>query len=877
MRINLVMLLTVLILHFPNAFAQKDPKEPNNDQIILEGQVPPGYNSEEVTLATFPVFLITYQKDESRDFTQKVKNGSVKWAFASNKTLFIKNPLIKKPSYIGYTLEPGDSISVRYEGEVPVFSGKGIEKWNLVYQLEKLSDSLKNTTLFKGLSREHAPINSLEDYFAWNNYLNIKRNCLLPVIDSYRTRISNYIYNALKEKVLYDIEEKRVGKFFMLIGGKVQDGQTANEFGVTNQDLCTIYDSTLYGPGARWLQFEAPLVGDPYYLWHILALDALREKKKFFKLKPTDPSLLGDRAASYVLRYNLAKKKYKGLIREEVLAFCFHYARGVFYNVGFEPEVEDILRDYYKQSKYPEYQYAVKQYELNQRSKQTGKRDIGFILTDTKGQSFTKDELKGKIAILDFWFTGCTGCVQMTPALHKVEEAFKSDTNIIFLNVSVDKNKAQWLNSITQKKYTTGNGVNVFTSGEGTDHQMVKNYGIEAYPTLLVFDQGGKILPAYPHMDPRLDEGKKLTDLVRQQLILMKDGPYVLDAGENVTAYSLNGMNITTKDVTKNTILSVQTDTETTFKITLKPSLAIEPDEYPHAERLFVLSDIEGNFSAFRKLLQSNNIIDDDFNWTFGDGHLVFAGDMFDRGNQVTECLWLIYSLEEKAKAAGGYVHFILGNHEIMNLQGDHKYTQAKYKDNARLVGKTITQLYNENSELGRWLRTKNIIEKIGDLLFTHGGISTRMNAMEISIQEINSLARPFYAVNKPDYLDRKVNTIMSEYYGPLWYRGYYQGKPLENQLDSTLRKYAVSHIITGHTIVADTISVHYGGKVINTDTRHAAGKSEALLIEGSHFYRVNAEGRKSLLFVSPGRKKDFLSTLPIADRMPSKSNFPLQ
>ncbi len=48
----------------------------------------------------------------------------------------------------------------------------------------------------------------------------------------------------------------------------------------------------------------------------------------------------------------------------------------------------------------------------------------------------------------------------------------------------------------------------------------------------------------------------------------------------------------------------------------------------------------------------------------------MFAGDMFDRGDQVTECLWLVYALEETAKAAGGYVHFILGNHELMNLQG---------------------------------------------------------------------------------------------------------------------------------------------------------------------------------------------------------------
>ena len=45
----------------------------------------------------------------------------------------------------------------------------------------------------------------------------------------------------------------------------------------------------------------------------------------------------------------------------------------------------------------------------------------------------------------------------------------------------------------------------------------------------------------------------------------------------------------------------------------------------------------------------------------------------------VTEVLWLIYSLEEKAKAAGGYVHYILGNHEIMNMSNDLRYVQNRY------------------------------------------------------------------------------------------------------------------------------------------------------------------------------------------------------
>jgi calcineurin-like phosphoesterase family protein len=296
------------------------------------------------------------------------------------------------------------------------------------------------------------------------------------------------------------------------------------------------------------------------------------------------------------------------------------------------------------------------------------------------------------------------------------------------------------------------------------------------------------------------------------------------------------------------------------FTVALKKSLHIEPSEYKKADKIFALSDIEGNFDAFRKLLQANNVIDENYNWIFGDGHLVFAGDMFDRGNQVTECLWLVYALEEKAKAAGGHVHFILGNHELMNLQGDHRYVRQKYIENAKLIGQTLAQLYNEDGELGRWLRTKNVMEKIGDVLFIHGGISSRLNGLPITISEINQLARPYYAERKTDYEDERLNIIMSPSFSPFWYRGYYNNKSLKRQIDSTLRKFDVNKIITGHTIVSDTISVHQDGRVINIDTRHAEGKSEALLIERGVYYRVNSEGRKRILFLRSGREdNDFV------------------
>jgi hypothetical protein len=336
------------------------------------------------------------------------------------------------------------------------------------------------------------------------------------------------------------------------------------------------------------------------------------------------------------------------------------------------------------------------------------------------------------------------------------------------------------------------------------------------------------------------------------------DGPYVLYKNGKVVVkyvYKNKTRKIMYEDsVTElqkeNLELTVATDEPgVTFRVKLKKEIQDEPAQYPAPPKLLAISDIEGNFAAFRKLLMAGGVIDKDFNWTFGNGHLVLTGDFVDRGDQVTEVLWLIYSLEDKAKAAGGYVHYILGNHEVMNLSGDLRYVSHKYRQNQALLKEKFETLYGKNSELGRWLISKNMIEKIGDILFTHGGISADVNQLQLSLHDINKMARPYYTDTTYDY-PAPVHIFFDET-GPLWYRGYFGGKKkaTPQTVDSTLTLFNARNITVGHSIVADTISLWFDGKVINIDLRHSQGFSEALLVEENSFYRLNAEGERKKLF----------------------------
>ncbi|MCC8426475.1 metallophosphoesterase [Mucilaginibacter sp. UR6-11] len=279
------------------------------------------------------------------------------------------------------------------------------------------------------------------------------------------------------------------------------------------------------------------------------------------------------------------------------------------------------------------------------------------------------------------------------------------------------------------------------------------------------------------------------------------------------------------------------------FTVRLKDSIRPTPSETAGADHYLLLSDIEGEFEPFRNLLLAAKVIDNRYRWTFGKGKLVVAGDLFDRGRQVCQFLWLLYKLEDEAALKGGAVEVILGNHDLMNLSGDLRYVDPAYLASAALIGKPYTDLYAADTELGRWLKSKNTIEKIGDLLVTHGGVSPAVLNKRMKLADINSQCRPYYDSPPQDLPDQ-----LKVFFGQdalFWYRGYFL-EPLATQeiVDSTLFFYGCKKIVVGHDIV-DHAGLFYENKVVAVDVNEHDGVHEAILIANKNYYRMNDKGDK--------------------------------
>jgi len=291
------------------------------------------------------------------------------------------------------------------------------------------------------------------------------------------------------------------------------------------------------------------------------------------------------------------------------------------------------------------------------------------------------------------------------------------------------------------------------------------------------------------------------------------------------------------------------------FSFTLQPFSTDEKYEFEAPNKIIAISDIESNYKTFRDFLIVNKVIDKELNWIFGNGHLVLNGDFVDRSYFTTQVLWFIYKLEQEAEKNGGMVHYILGNHEIMNIQGDNRYSKSKYKNVSAILGLKQFQLYDTTMYLGQWLNKKNVIEKIGSYLFVHAGLSPELVNERVELEEINRISRNNYqkAYYPKQNQNQKESLVLSSQTSPYWYRGYFEDDLQQSQIDKILDYYDCSQIIVGHTI-QDKVNRIFDGKIIGIDVEHPKDyykyfpklHAQGLLIENKKFYRIDDEGKKT-------------------------------
>jgi hypothetical protein len=253
---------------------------------------------------------------------------------------------------------------------------------------------------------------------------------------------------------------------------------------------------------------------------------------------------------------------------------------------------------------------------------------------------------------------------------------------------------------------------------------------------------------------------------------------------------------------------------------------APRPVQVTGVDSLFVMADIHGEYDQMVGILRNAGLIDEALRWTGGRSHLVALGDMMSRGADVTPVLWFLYRLEREAEAAGGRVHILLGNHEIMVMLADLRYVHYREMWLASSYGVSYDRLFDpRESILGRWLSEAPAILRVDDVLLSHGGISSDYLDFTLESHRDTLVAymaedlfyrwsdtTAFFDIDSVSFY-RRVDFFWDDR-SVFWYRGYSQSDTLDTELDGVLGHFDSRVHVMGHTPVPGIREV-YDGRMI--------------------------------------------------------------
>lgn len=348
----------------------------------------------------------------------------------------------------------------------------------------------------------------------------------------------------------------------------------------------------------------------------------------------------------------------------------------------------------------------------------------------------------------------------------------------------------------------------------------------------------------------KVDDSKTLIDRKNEQgMTDLSDGPYVFFDNQQLNATWFCQQKLTQVQLSQQQLpvhIPNCNYPVTLDRLHFKQQSVLE---YQGDFKIAATSDFHGQYDLMMSLLKNNHIVDENERWAFGDGHYVITGDVFDRGDKVTEILWFLYRLEKEAEQVGGKLHLLLGNHEVMILNGDLRYLHPKYVEMAKKLNRPFEELFAKNTVLGDWLRSKAVLVKINDMLFAHGGFHPSLAQEKRTLTAINQVFKENLVKSELPKARSEWGNFLHKSNGPIWYRGYFKDNGASSaEIDLLLAHFDIKHLVVGHTS-QEQVETRYQGRVIAIDSSIKRGEyGELLLIEGDNKWRGKLDGKREKL-----------------------------
>jgi hypothetical protein len=261
------------------------------------------------------------------------------------------------------------------------------------------------------------------------------------------------------------------------------------------------------------------------------------------------------------------------------------------------------------------------------------------------------------------------------------------------------------------------------------------------------------------------------------------------------------------------------------------------PATLPPQERIVVLGDIHGDFTMLTHLLRKAKVINKSNKWIGGNTIIVQVGDQIDscRPNKSGDCLNPDYIKNDKAEdlkvlrfmtelhsdaeSHGGAVYSLVGNHELMNVDGDMSYVSLENLN--EFGGEFGRQMaFKPGGEIAKFVACSRPLSLIiGSNLFVHAGFEPEL-IKKYNIDDINKLMA-LYLLDELRNPNIFREDFMIKSNSPLWTRAYSKitNDKCKKILIPLQKTYKVGRIYVGHTPqIENGINSACDGKIWRTD-----------------------------------------------------------
>ncbi len=385
-------------------------------------------------------------------------------------------------NYFELFLSPGDSLNLNADisnmDNSLVYSGNGADNNNFMVEMKKASPTDSPETIF-GYDEAN--------FSKFNDSLLDARNKMLIDSANKNEKITKGFVEVQKNVNLYKWANNCVlYKPYHAYYSKVENFKTSDKFDEYLKKV-NLNDAGLLGI-APYSQFLAA----------------------YFQVKAQDEALKDTiKYNSSVAYLNLTLELYAKEITDPKILELVTF-NSLFDEVRFSgtKNAKDKIEKFIAETKNQTYVSKIKSEIEKWKNCEPGKQMKDYKFQDVNGKEVAFSSFKGKLVYIDVWATWCGPCKGEIPSLKKLEEKYKKD-KIVFVSVSVDEQKQDWLDMVKNDKLQ---GVQVWAIS--WKNELCQDFNINGIPRFILIDAQGLILdPNAERPSGKIDE--KIAELLK--------------------------------------------------------------------------------------------------------------------------------------------------------------------------------------------------------------------------------------------------------------------------------------------------------------------------------------------------------------------------